>query len=342
MLFYRKKLKKNINVKGSSIDILDKRTSMWKPLFLILPALIVIVLFVIIPFITAANDGFHYENKSLHTHRESAKIFGTDNFRRLFQNKEFKSAISNSMLYALISIPIILLLSLIISSAISTLIRKRLRGFWQTIFFLPYVTSAIAIGLTFAYIFDYDRGLMNKAFGIKVPWLIDTKGHSALWAMLIYGVWKGLAFNILIFTTAMLSIDKKLYKASSIDGAGPIRQFFTITLPSIKSTLSFLFTMGLISAIKVFPLALFSNKPEIAGRYNGSTILLYIYEKISVDHNYAMAGAASLVLVGISIGFTIVVRTSTKLIGKSIGKEGERYVQAKIKASEKNKQKKTY
>ena len=327
---FKRRLKKQANMKSVDLDILSKRTPFWKPLFLLLPALVVIILFVILPFVSAAQDGFQYNEIGSHSHRVSDKVVGLDNFKVLFEDPAFKTSISNSFLYAALSIPLIMVIALIISSAISTLIRKRLRGFWQTIFFLPYVTSAIAIGLTFAYIFDYDNGVLNEALGIKKPWLIDTVGSSSLWSMLIYGVWKGLAFNILIFTTAMLGVDKKLYKAASIDGAGPIKQFFSITLPAIKRTTSFLFTMGLIGAIKVFPLALFQNRPQDALSHNGGTILLYVYSKIADEHNYELAGAASLVLVVISIGFTVFVKSTTKLIAKVSIKVGENRVQNKI------------
>lgn len=314
-MLHKFKLKKNSKIKAKSLDVLDKRTAMWKPLLLILPALTVVILFIIIPFITAADDGFHSIPKGLHSHKQSDKIFSTHNFELVWGDDAFQSSLKNSMLYAIISIPLIMIISLIIASAISTLVRKKAKSFWQTIFFLPYVTSAIAIGLTFAYIFDFDKGVMNKMFGIKVPWLIDSDGNSAFSALLIYGVWKGLAFNILIFTTAMLGVNKNLYKSASIDGAGPIKQFFTITLPSIKSTTSFLFTMGLIGAIKVFPLALFQNNSQVAITNHGSTLLLYVYHQIVDLQNYGLAGAASLILVGISIGFTVGVKAGSRLIG---------------------------
>ena len=329
-MFYKMKLKNLKNPKGTSEDILEKRTAMWKPILLILPALIVIILFIVVPFITAANDSLH---STPNPNLPFEKNFGTESFKILFEDKNFKTALSNSMLYAIISIPLIMIISLVISSAISTLLRKKLKGFWQTIFFLPYVTSAIAIGLTFSYIFDFDKGLINKLFNIKVPWLNDIHGHTSLWSMLIYGVWKGLAFNILIFTTAMLGVDKKLYKSASIDGAGPIKQFFTITMPSIKSTLSFLFTMGLIASIKVFPLALFQNDSELATKNNGSTLLLYIYNQLITNKNYSLAGAASVVLVGVSIAFTIFVKTFVKGITIGTMKVGEYRVQTKIEAS---------
>ena len=312
---FKHKIKSRIKNVKVDLDITNKRTPFWKPMFLILPALLVVILFIVIPFITAANDGLHYSASGSHNHKSDNQSFGFHNFEVMFDDPQFTTSLTNSLLYAIISIPIAMFLSLLIAATISNIIKKRLRGFWQTIFFLPYVTSTIAIGLTFAYLFDFDKGLINKLFGVKVPWLIDIKGHSALWSMLIYGVWRDLAFNILIFTTAMLSIENKVFKSASIDGAGPIKQFFYITLPSIKKTTGFLFTIGLIGAIKVFPLALFNNSSQDALQHNGGTLLLYLYDKIATSHNYSQAGAASIILVAIAIGFTLLIRGSTNLIG---------------------------
>lgn len=328
---FQNKLKRILKNRKLDLDITNKRVPFWKPLFLVLPAFLVVVLFVIIPFLTAANDGLHYSELGSHNHRTNDQKFGFQNFEILFNDPQFITSLSNSLLYAIISIPIAMFLSLIIAATLANIIKKRLRGFWQTIFFLPYVTSTIAIGLTFAYLFDFDKGLINKLFGVKVPWLIDINGHSALWSMLIYGVWRDLAFNVLIFTTAMLSIDKKVFKSASIDGASPTKQFFYITVPSIKKTIGFLFTIGLIGAIKVFPLALFNNSSQDAIQHNGGTLLLYLYDKIATSHNYALAGAASIVLVSIAIGFTLLIRGSTNLIGYVSIRLRKKYEKIQIK-----------
>ena len=105
----------------------------------------------------------------------------------------------------------------------------------------------------------------------------------------------------------MLGVDKTLYKAASIDGAGPVRQFFRVTIPSISRTTNFLIIMGIIGAIKVFPLALFQNNPKTAMQYGGTTLMLYIYDKASIGE-VNLAGAASVYLLLISVGYSIVVK----------------------------------
>ena len=328
-MFFKNKMKERSDKKSIDLKTVNKRHSFWKVMLLLSPALIVVFVFTILPFLAASTDAF----QTTKPHKPLERVASMQQFTNMMKDPAFHDALFNSFTYAIISIPIIMILSLIISSAVSNVLRKRLRGFWQTLFFLPYVTSAIAIGLAFAFLFDADTGLLNKIIGHKVPWLVDPNGHSALGAMLIYGVWRGLAFNILIFTTAMLSVDKKLYKAASIDGAGPIRQFFSITLPSIKRTTSFLLTMGIIGAIKVFPLSLFKNNPQAAMDNHGATLLIYIYAKLQVNHNYMLAGAASITLVFISIIFATFVKGGINVTIKVTNKWKERHVEKKIEAT---------
>ena len=328
-MFFKNKMKEKSSKKSIDLKTVNKKHSFWKVLMMLAPALIVVIVFTIIPFLAASTDAF----QTTKPHRPMERVASFDQFGNMMRDPAFHDALFNSFIYAIISIPLIIIISLVISAAISNVVRRKLRGFWQTLFFLPYVTSAIAIGLAFAFLFDADTGLLNKLIGHKVPWLIDPNGHSALAAMLIYGVWRGIAFNVLIFTTAMLGVDKKLYKAASIDGAGPIRQFFSITLPGIKKTMSFLLTMGIIGAIKVFPLSLFSNDPQAAMDNHGATLLIYIYAKLQLNHNYMLAGAASITLVLISIIFSTFVKGGINLTIKLVNKGKERYVEKKIDAT---------
>ena len=329
-MLFKNKIKEQSKAKPIDLLVVNKRTPWWKPVMLMLPALLIIITFTVIPFLAVTTDAFQ---ATPDRHKPLDRVASLDQFKYMLKDPAFHDALYNSLLYAIISIPIIMVISLIVSAAISNVLRKHLRGFWQTLFFLPYVTSAIAIGLAFSYLFDADTGLLNKIIGKRVPWLKDPNGHSALGAMLIYGVWRGIAFNTLIFTSAMLGVDKKLYKAASIDGAGPIRQFFTITLPAIFKTTTFLLTMGVIGAIKVFPLSLFSNNPQDALSNHGSTLLIYIYAKLQISHNYMLAGAASLTLLFISILFSAAIRGGVSIIIEIYTWWKEKHVENKIKNS---------
>ncbi len=312
---------------GSSLSVLNTRTKFWKPFLLMLPSILTILLLTVIPFILVIYTSI---TPRVGFHANDIK-FGIDHYKSIFHDEQFKIAIRNSLVYAILSLPISLVISLLISSAISQVIKKWARGFWQTVFFLPYVTSAIAVSMAFAYIFKTQGGMINdillrlKLVSRPIRFLDDTSNGSwnSFWIILIRGIWGSLAFQILILTTAMLSVNQDLYKSASIDGASPTKQFFTITLPTISKTITFLFTMGIIGGIKTFPLALFNNSSDNAMQYNGQSLMLYIFH-FTKGSDFGRAGASSVVLfvlgIIISFGLRKIVFTLFRL-GNKLGEK---------------------
>ncbi|MGX9358361.1 carbohydrate ABC transporter permease [Mycoplasma sp. 128] len=288
----------------TSLSILNRKEKFYKPLILILPSLLLITLFIIIPFIITITDAFKVQTGFL----VSDVSPGIDNFKTLLRSQQFQIGLRNSIIYSLMALPLSLTCSILISSAIAHVVKKWARGFWQTLFFLPYVTSSIAVAVTFSYLFASDAGILNAIIGKRVPWLTSasTNSWTAFFAILINGIWGSLAFQILILTTAMLSVSPVLYKSASIDGAYKLKQFFSVTLPSIRKTISFLITIGIIGGIKVFPLALFNNSPTDAVNNGGATIMLFVYKAVA-EGNFYLAGAASLILfvLGVFVSFSV-------------------------------------
>ena len=326
---FRRKLRKLSNAKNVDLQYVSKRTPFWKPLLFLAPAFILIAVFTIIPAITSMSRAIMIPTNP-HLASSSTEP-GWDNFDLVLKHEDFRHSLLNSLLIASIQLPIAVSISLVISSAIASIIRKRLRGGAQTLFFLPYITSGIAVSLAFAYIFDNKVGLFNQVFNTDYNWLAtgDPSSFKPLIIIVVNGVWRALAFQILIFTTAMLGIDKDRFKAASIDGAGPVKQFFQITLPSIRRTLNFIVTVGLIGAIKVFPLALFNNNPDAAMQNGGGTLMLYVYKAIQ-EGLYGLAAASSIILVIISILFSIVVKNSLRYLGIFLDGMASRRIKRKI------------
>ncbi|WP_027120668.1 carbohydrate ABC transporter permease [Mycoplasmopsis lipofaciens] len=330
LLGAKKQSKKKVQALSGSI--VDKETPAWKPLSLLIPTIIIITFFTIIPLFINLKYAFFDEKHMIG--KDTTYHFTFQHFIDLFNDPIFAVGFRNSIMYGLIVLPFVMAISLIISSAIANVYRKWARGVWQTIFFLPYITSIVAVSLAFFQFFERD-GLFNKMFGFSTPWLQSTDkfGFKALLPMLFQGIWSGLAFNILIFTTAMLSVDKNLYRSASIDGVGTVKQFFHITLPSIKSTTTFLITMGIIGGIKVFPLALFQNNPTAALDNGGATLMLYVYRWTS-GARYAAASSAAIGLFVIGMIYTTIVRGGFNTIMKVSINLGEKNVWDKIKNSE--------
>lgn len=305
-----------------------------------LPSILTIFLFTFIPFIIVLANSF-IVNTGFHADEIRP---GFDNYKRIFELDMYKVGVRNSIIYAMTALPISLVISILVSVAITQIVKKWARGFWQTIFFLPYVTSAVAVSLSFFYLFKTSDstgpGILNltlKSLGLikeDIRFLDSGDIHSwkPLLVILIRGVWGNLAFQILILTTAMLSVDQQLYKAAAIDGASKGKQFFSVTLPSIRKTVSFLVTMGLINGIKVFPLALFNNDPNAAALNGGSSLMLMVYKFVN-EGNFALAGAASITLFVIGVVVSYSLRKIVALTFKASLKIGEMNVLNKIEST---------
>ncbi|WP_322960992.1 sugar ABC transporter permease [Mycoplasmopsis cynos] len=317
-------LKKQANKKASlSHSILDRRTPLWMPLLLLLPGVFLIGMFTIWPL---------FQNIISSLTNEDGK-FSFENYAKTFTDARFAVGVRNSFIYGMVVLPFVMAISLTISSVIAKLHRKWAKGFWQTVFFLPYITNVVAVSTAFIQLFS-SNGLLNLVLGTKTPWLETSNVYTfnALFAMFVNGIWSGLAFNILIFTTAMLGVDKNLYKSASIDGCGEVKQFFKITLPSIKNTINFLITLGIIGGLKVFPLALFNNKPENAFNYGGGTLMLYVY-LVTKNGDFALAGASAISLFIIGVCYSSIIRGGFFMVQSTLNNLGERNVWVKVKAT---------
>ncbi|EGV00332.1 oligosaccharide ABC transporter permease [Mycoplasmopsis columbina SF7] len=323
-----------IKTKAGSLSesIVEKETASYKPLAILLPMIFIIITFTIAPLIFNIKFAF---TKEVIINGVAHSQFTFENFNAVLQDPAFAVGFRNSLIYGLIVLPFSIAISLLISSTIANLYAKTAKGFWQTIFFLPYVTNAVAISLTFLQLFQ-PTGLINSAFGLgKIPWLEsqDQFSFKAMVAIISQGIWGQLAFNILIFTTAMLSVDKNQYRSASIDGIGKVKQFFTITLPSIKSTTSFLITLGIINGIKVFPNAIFDNNPTKAIANGGSSLMVYVYRFVK-SGNLAYGSAAALCLFGIGVFYSSIIRGGFRVALEVTINKGEHNVWNKIKNSQ--------
>ncbi|WP_029512722.1 carbohydrate ABC transporter permease [Mycoplasmopsis iners] len=309
-------------------SIIEKPVAAYKPISMLLPMILVICFFTLTPLFLNIKNAFFKETPS------GSSYFTFENFKDVLADPAFAVGFRNSIIYGLIVLPFVMMISLLISSLIANVINKRLRGFWQTIFFLPYMTSAVAVSLFFMQVYS-PSGVVNTVFNLGTYGWLESGDQFSLRALLpiiTQGVWSGLAFNVLIATTAMLSVDKNLYRSASIDGIGNVKQFFTITLPAIKPTTTFLITMGIINGIKVFPLAIFNNQPDAAVINGASSLMLYVY-KFTKGGNYPYAGSAALALFLIGVCYSSLIRGGFNTILKVSLNKGEFNVWNRIKNS---------
>lgn len=223
------------------------------------------------------------------------QFVGLDNFAALFHDDKFYMSLKNNFIYTLLVVPVGIFLALILS----VLIHSRVYGqsYFKVAFFIPYISSIIALGAVWSALFHPSQGPINQfliSLGISDPpkWLADT--HYSLYAIIIIAIWAALGYQMIIFIAGLSNIPDELYEAASIDGATSVQQFFKITLPLLGATTSFLFITTLMSSFKVFDLIAFLTA---GGPNNSSTVLVYrIYEEGFQNFRMGYASAISWVL----------------------------------------------
>lgn len=213
----------------------------------IAPVTIGLFIFYVIPFIQNFWFSFNDVNKF-----NMATFVGLENYKQLMQEPDLLLAMKNTFLYALVTVPLGLALSLLVAAMLNSKIRGK--GFYRTIYFLPAVTMAAAVALVWKLIFNGDYGILNQIisiFGMEgKSWL--TNPDTALWCVMIVGIWSGVGYNMIILLAGMQGISSSYYEAAAIDGAGPLKRFFNITMPLLSPTIFFVTITGLIGAFQVF------------------------------------------------------------------------------------------
>ncbi|MFT8871873.1 MAG: sugar ABC transporter permease [Sporolactobacillus sp.] len=267
------------------------------------PALIILTIFSIYPIIKSFLMSF-YTQYNYFTDVVTARGFG--NYLSIFSDPEFWLSLRNTAIFVVGVVPVSVALSLVIAVLLNQNIH--FRGLFRTIYFIPFVTSVVAVSVVWRWIFHSQYGLLNfflGFFGVSpIRWLDDPTW--ALPALIILAIWKSLGYNIVIFLAGLQTIDSHYYLAARIDGASPWQRFIHITLPMLAGTTLFVSIIAVIGAFKVFDeiYALFNGSP---GPVNSAeTVVFYIYNKFYVQNQYGIASAASYVLFLIIFILTLV------------------------------------
>ena len=252
----------------------------WKAALYLLPAVLFLGCFLVYPLI----DVFIYSFEE--GYNSASQTFfgvGTYNYSYVLRDPYFLQALKNTFILVIITVPVSTCLALVISVGLSSV--EKLRKMYQTIYFLPYVTNTLAVGLVFMILFEkteYTNGLMNLIlgiFGVSPIDFIDGPYWAKMFVLCFYTVWVVLPFKILILTSALASVNQDYYKAAKVDGTSKWRIFRKITLPMISPTLFYLIITGFIGAFKAYSdaVALFGTDLNTAGM---NTIVGYIYDML--------------------------------------------------------------
>lgn len=216
---------------------------------------------------------------------------GFENYTRLFTDPQVWQATANTLKYAIIVVPITVALSLIVA----VLLNQKIKGksIYRVIYFLPMVAAPAAVAMVWKWLFNSEFGLINYllgVIGIEGPqWVSDP--NFALIAIVIVGIWSAVGYNMILLLAGLQEIPKDYYEAASIDGAGPIRQFFTITLPLVSPTMYFVVVTSVISAFQVFDIIfMMIDKTSMALESTQSLVYLFYQHSFTVnDKGYGSA-----------------------------------------------------
>ena len=274
----------------------------------LLPAILFLGAFMVYPLI----DVFVYSlEEGYNSASQSFSGVGLYNYRYVLRDPYFLQALKNTFLMVVVTVPLSTGLALLISVGLSSI--KRLRELYQTVYFLPYVTNTLAVGLVFMILFrktPYSDGLMNallSGFGLGPVDFIDGPYAAKLFVLCFYTIWVVLPFKVLILTSALASVKADYYKAARVDGTSKWRTFARITLPMISPTIFYLVITGFIGAFKSYSdaVALFGVDLNAAGM---NTLVGYIYDMLygSSGGYPSYASAAAILLFAIVLTITAV------------------------------------
>jgi len=271
----------------------------------LLPSLLFLGFFMVYPLIDvliySVEEGYNFASQVSYG-------VGLYNYRYVLHDEYFLQALKNTLILVAITVPVSTVFALLVSVALSSV--KKLRDFFQTVYFLPYVTNTLAVGLVFMILFKktaYSEGLVNMlitGLGMNAVDFIDGPYWAKMFVMCFYTIWIVLPFKILILTSALASVSDVYYASARIDGASKKRIFFKITLPMISPMIFYLVITGFIGAFKAYSdaVAIFGVNLNAAGM---NTLVGYVYDMLYGNSggypSYASAAAIILFVIVLTI-----------------------------------------
>lgn len=290
----------------------------WKAWLYLAPTIILLSVFTFYPIINTfvvsftADYDYVLGSKGGFTFQNYIEVLSPNG---IFFDDVIKTALPNTLLLTFVTVPVSIILSLAIAIGLNSI--KALKKIFQTVFFMPYVTNAIAIGMVFSVIFDTQYGLFNAMFGIQGhPWITmnlqtgeAVNYWSAFFAICFYIVWHSLPYKILIFLGGLQNVDNQYYDAAKIDGASRFKTIIKVTIPLLSPQILYIMITSFIGAFKEYNsvIGLFGKDggtfDVTTGQKNMQTIVYFIYDQIS-ENQVQYASAAAVLLFILILIFT--------------------------------------
>lgn len=287
------------------------------------PALAILLSFRIIPIFMSVRISLYDWGMA-----GARKFVGFANYLQVLKDPIFYSSLLNTFWYALFTVPTMLCLSLLIAVLLNQKIKAQ--GFYRTLYYLPVVTSIVAVSIVWKWLFNPERGLLNYLLSLinvsSIRWLEDPRGifalvfeplgvnlpsglagpSIALCSLIIMSIWKGLGYNIVIFLAGLQNIPTQYYEAAKIDGAGPFRLFRNVTWPLLTPTTFYILIMSTIVAFEAFAQVWIMTGPPPGGPLGTTKVVMYYFYEQSFElwrlgYGASIAFIAFLIILALTI-----------------------------------------
>ncbi len=279
---------------------MHKRLASLRGLLWLAPAILILIAFVYLPLV----QNFGFATGEWDIYSGTQEFVGAKNFEKLLHDPIFWRSLGNNLLYAAASIIFQVGGALVIASMVESVRNARVRNALRVIYFIPSAISITVSGLLFYFIYEPNIGMLNSALGflgldaLAQPWL--GQESTAMFGIIAMSQWQGFGYSALLFTVAIQRIPTELYEAAQIDGVGPFRRFFTITLPLVREMSGLMMIVTISGAFQVFNEVMVMT----SGGPNNSTQVLgtWLYRNGFVRNDFGYAAAIAVVIFLLSLG----------------------------------------
>ena len=302
-----------------------------KPYLYILPAAVIVIAFRLIPIFLSFLISFYHWSIS-----GTGKFIGLANYSHLFKDPDFWQSMLNTFYLVIFVVPTTIILSLSFAALLNNI--EKIKGFFRTVYYIPTVTSMVAISIVWKIIFNQQSGLANfliQKIGMEpLGWLSESRGiftlmfakigihlpailggpSLALFSIIIVSIWRSLGYNTITYLAGLQNIPNMYYEAAKIDGANKLQQFKDITIPMISPTSFYILMMTTITTFQVFSQVYLMTGPPIGGPLGTTKVILYyIFETgFGENQDLSYASAIALVLFIIILSLTLIQKKFEK------------------------------
>ena len=293
----------NGSIKKFKMTPRQKSEWIWGWLF-IFPTIFGLVVLNIYPIIKTIIESFYKTGDF----GKGNKFVGLANYAKILKDPVVLQAIINTFKYAIVEVPF----SIAIALVLAVFLNRKMKGrsFYRSVFFLPMVAAPAAVAMVWRWLFNSEFGLINNAFHIKVNWI--SSPNIAIYSLAIIGIWSVVGYNMILFLAGLQEIPRDYYEASSIDGAGGIRQFFNITIPLLSPTIFFVSVTRIIGGFLVFDLIYMVMGRDNPALFKTQSLVFLFYKYSFTNNNKGVGSAIVVLLLGIIMLITLLQMIAQK------------------------------